>query len=256
MYEGVAAFRARLDRDELQIGASITLNDPAVTDALGPSVDFFWIDLEHSPMSIETLAGHVRAARLHEAASLVRVPIADTAWIKRALDAGAEGIIVPQVRDAAEAQAVADAAKYPPQGRRGFGPRVPSAYGRNANAALARKANELVFASIQIERRTALAEIEAIAAIDGLDGIALGPWDLAADLGHVDDVRHPDVEAAIQRVIDVARRAGKWVGSGMGDDPDLALDYARRGVRWIQVGNDVDYLIRRMDQVYAAAKPA
>ena len=255
MYEGVAAFRARLDRDELQIGASITLNDPAVTDALGPSVDFFWIDLEHSPMSIETLAGHIRAARLHEAASLVRVPIADTAWIKRVLDAGAEGIIVPQVRDAAEAQAVADAAKYPPPGRRGFGPRVPSAYGRNANAALARRANELVFASIQIERRTALAEIEAIAAIDGLDGIALGPWDLAADLGHVDDVRHPDVETAIQRVIDVARRAGKWVGSGMGDDPDLALDYARRGVRWIQVGNDVDYLIRRMDQVYAAIKP-
>lgn len=256
MYEGVAAFRARLERDELQIGASITLNDPAVTDALGPSVDFFWIDLEHSPMSIETLAGHVRAARLHEAASLVRVPIADTAWIKRVLDAGAEGIIVPQVRDATEAQAVADAAKYPPRGRRGFGPRVPSAYGRHADAALAQRANDLVFAAIQIERRTALAEIETIAAIEGLDGIALGPWDLAADLGHVDNVRHPDVETAIQRVIDVALRADKWVGSGMGDDPELALDYARRGVQWIQVGNDVDYLIRRMDQVYAAAKPA
>ena len=254
MYEGIAALRARLDRDELQIGASITLNDPAVTDALGPSVDFFWIDLEHSPMSIETLAGHIRAARLHEAAALVRVPIADTAWIKRVLDAGAEGIIVPQVRGAEEAQAVADAARYPPRGRRGFGPRVPSAYGRHADAALVQRANDLVFAAIQIERRTALAEIEAIAAIEGLDGIALGPWDLAADLGHVDDVRHPDVEAAIQRVIDVARRAGKWVGSGMGDDPKLALDYARRGVQWIQVGNDVDYLIRRMDQVYAASK--
>ncbi len=231
MYEGVAAFRARLDRDELQIGASITLNDPAVTDALGPSVDFFWIDLEHTPMSIETLAGHIRTARLHEAASLVRVPIADTAWIKRVLDAGTEGIIVPQVRDAAEAQAVADAAKYPPRGRRGFGPRVPSAYGRNANAALVQRANDLVFASFQIERHTALAEIEAIAAIDNLDGIALGPWDLAVDLGHVDDVRYPKVEAAIQRVVDVARRAGKPVGSRMGDDPELALDYVRRGVQ-------------------------
>ncbi|MXZ24782.1 MAG: 4-hydroxy-3-methylbut-2-en-1-yl diphosphate synthase [Caldilineaceae bacterium SB0665_bin_21] len=256
MYEGVAAFRARLDRDELQIGASITLNDPAVTDALGPSVDFFWIDLEHSPMSIETLAGHIRAARLHEAASLVRVPVADIAWIKRVLDAGAEGIIVPQVQDAVEAQAVADAAKYPPWGRRGFGPRVPSAYGRNANAALAQRANDMVFAAVQIERQTALAEIEDIAAIAGLDAIALGPWDLAADLGHVDDVRHPEVETAIQRVIDVARRVGKPVGSGMGDDPALALDYARRGVQWIQVGNDVDYLIRRMDQVYEAVKPA
>ena len=136
MYEGVAAFRQRLANNEVQIGASITLNDPAVTDALGPSVDFFWIDLEHSPMSIETMAGHLRAARLHEKAALVRVPIADIGWIKRVLDAGAEGIIVPQVRDVSEAQAVADAAKYPPLGKRGFGPRVPSGYGRNADSSL------------------------------------------------------------------------------------------------------------------------
>ena len=254
MYEGVAAFRAGLAQNQIQIGASITLNDPAVTDALGPSVDFFWIDLEHSPMSIETMAGHVRAARLHSKAAIVRVPIADTAWIKRVLDAGAEGVIVPQVRDAAETQAVVDAAKYPPIGRRGFGPRVPSRYGRNADAALAQRANELVFTAVQIERQTALAEIEAIASIEGLDSVALGPWDLAADLGHVDDVRHPDVEHAIQRVVDVTRTAGKPVGSGMGDDPNLALDYANRGVNWIQVGNDVDYLIRRMDQVYSAIK--
>ena len=108
---------------------------------------------------------------------------------------------------------------------------MPSAYGRNANAALVQRANDLVFASFQIERHTVLAEIEAIAAIDNLDGIALGPWDLAVDLGHVDDVRYPKVEAAIQRVVDVARRAGKPVGSRMGDDPELALDYARRGVQ-------------------------
>ena len=133
---------------------------------------------------------------------------------------------------------------------------MPSAYGRNANAALVQRANDLVFASFQIERHTALAEIEAIAAIDNLDGIALGPWDLAVDLGHVDDVRYPEVEAAIQRVVDVARRAGKPVGSRMGDDPELALDYARRGVQWIQVGNNVDYLIRCMDQVYGVIKSA
>ncbi len=254
MFEGVEAFRERLGQGQLQIGASITLNDPAVTDALGPSVDFFWIDLEHSPMSIETLAGHIRTARIHRAASLVRVPIADLAWIKRVLDAGAEGIIVPQVRGVEDVQMIADVSRYPPLGRRGFGPRVPSAYGRHANTELANQSNAAIFTSIQIETRTALEEIEAIAAIETLDSIALGPWDLAASLGYVNDVTHPDVVAAIQHVIDTAHQAGKWVGSGMGDDPELARDYAQRGVHWIQVGNDVDYLIRRMDQVYTAIK--
>ncbi len=254
MFEGITAFRDRLDQGLVQIGASITLNDPAVTDALGPSADFFWIDMEHSPMTMAALAGHVRAARIHRVASLVRIPIADTAWIKRVLDAGSEGIIVPQVQGVADVQMVVDAARYPPLGRRGFGPRVPSAYGRHANAELAQQSNALVFTAIQIETRTALEQIEAIAAIETLDAIALGPWDLAANLGHVNDVTHPQVEDAIQHVIDTARQAGKWVGSGMGDDPALATAYAQRGVQWIQVGNDVDYLIRRLDQVSAAVK--
>ncbi len=256
MFEGIEAFRARLTQGLVQIGASITLNDPAVTDALGPSADFFWIDMEHSPMTMEALAGHVRAARTHRAASLVRVPVADTAWIKRVLDTGSEGVIVPQVQGVADVQQVVDAARYPPLGRRGFGPRVPSAYGRHANAALVQQSNALVFTVVQIETRTALDQIEAIAAVETLDAIALGPWDLAANLGYVNDVTHPEVTAAIQHVIDTARQAGKWVGSGMGDDPDLAIDYARRGVHWIQVGNDVDYLIRRMDQVSTTIKAA
>ncbi len=253
-FAGVQALRERLEQGQVQIGASITLNDPAVTDALGPSVDFFWIDMEHSPMTMDALAGHIRAARLHRVASLVRVPIADPAFIKRVLDTGAEGIIVPQVRGARDVQSVVDAARYPPLGQRGFGPRVPSGYGRHANAELVAQSNAAVFTAVQIETRSALEQIEAIAAIASLDAMALGPWDLAANLGHVNDVTHPEVDEAIQHVIDTAHRAGKWVGSGMGDDPELAAHYARRGVHWIQVGNDVDYLIRRMDQVQAAIK--
>lgn len=256
MFEGINAFRHRLQQGQLQIGASITLNDPAVTDALGPSVDFFWIDTEHSPMDMDHLAGHVRAARIHGAAALVRVPIADAAGIKRVLDAGAEGIIVPQVRGVEDVRLVEEAARYPPLGRRGFGPRVPSDYGRNAHAELVARSNAAVFTAVQIESRSALEEVEAIAAVETLDAIALGPWDLAASLGHVNDVTHPDVVQALRHVIQTARNAGKWVGSGMGDDPDLARDYAARGVNWIQVGNDVDYLIRRMDQVMDAIKRA
>ncbi len=249
MFEGINSFRNQLHAGVLQIGASITLNDPAVTDALGTSVDFFWIDMEHSPATMATLAGHVVAARAHRKASLVRIPTASAAHIKRVLDAGAEGIIVPQVQGADEVRTIVDAAYYPPEGHRGFGPRVPSDYGRNANLELAVQSNASVFTAVQIETRSALEEIDDIAAISALDSIALGPWDLAASLGHIDDVTHPDVEAAIQHVIETATAAGKWVGSGMGDDPILASRYAARGMHWIQVGNDVDYLIRRMDQL-------
>lgn len=255
MFEGINLFRKRLEQDVLQIGASITLNDPAVTDALGPSVDFFWIDMEHSPMTMAALAGHLMAARVHAVAALVRVPAADPAVIKRVLDAGGEGIIVPQIQGMEDVQTVVDAARYPPTGRRGFGPRVPSAYGRHADQELARRSNASVFTAVQIETRSALEQIEDIAAVPELDSIALGPWDLAANLGRVNDVAHPEVDAALQRVIDTARQAGKWVGSGMGDDPRLAASYARRGVQWIQTGNDVDYLIRRMDQLNEALKP-
>lgn len=252
MFEGIDTFRSRLRQGTVQIGASITLNDPAVTDALGPSADFFWIDMEHSPVTMSALAGHILAARAHRVASLIRVPAVDPAHIKRVLDTGGEGIIVPQVRGVEDVQQVVQAARYPPEGCRGFGPRVPSEYGRHANRDLAIRANASVFIAVQIETRTALEQIEAIAAIEGLDSIALGPWDLAASLGHINDVAHPEVDAAIQHIIDTAARAGKWVGSGMGDDPELASAYAGRGVHWIQVGNDVDYLIRRLDQLQAA----
>src|SRR5437764_3084793 len=127
----IVHFRERLRAGDVCIGASITLADPHVTAALADSVDFFWIDLEHSTMSPEALNGHLLAARSKNKPALVRVTGSGTPFIKPVLDAGADGIIVPQVRTAAEVYRIVRDCRYPPIGHRGYGPRVTSNYGRD-----------------------------------------------------------------------------------------------------------------------------
>ena len=163
------------------------------------------------------------------------------------LDAGADGIIVPQVRTVEEVErAVADC-RYPPQGRRGYGPRVPTNFGRSGGADYVAAANAGVFASVMIETREAVEAIDAILAVPGLDSVVLGPYDLSGSLGMLGQVEHPTVVAALEHVIARAKAAGKFVGSGMGPDADYAVRMARRGVQWVQAGGDYGYLISFMD---------
>jgi len=244
----IAAFRAKLDAGIPCIGPGITFTDPLVTDALASSVDFFWIDLEHSGMSTETLGRHLLATRARGVPALVRVPGSAVALIKPVLDIGADGIIVPQVRSADEVRAIVDACRYPPSGHRGWGPRVPTNYGRDPQPEYLERASRL-FVAVQIETLEAMAELEAIAAIPGLDSLALGPWDLSGAHGHLGDVEHPVVVAAIERTIAAARAAGKYIGTGMGPDPAYAATMARRGCQWLQVGDDCGYLIQAADRL-------
>ena len=102
-----------------------------MTEALCDSVDFVWIDLEHNPMSVESMMGHLIAARAGRSPALVRIPCGDVGWIKRVLDSGAEGIILPQASSAKQVRAFVSACRYPPMGTRGYGPRRPSNYGRD-----------------------------------------------------------------------------------------------------------------------------
>jgi 2-keto-3-deoxy-L-rhamnonate aldolase RhmA len=249
MMEAVIRFRQRLSAGEVCLGASITLSDALVSDALGDSVDFFWIDLEHSGMSPEVLNGHFLAARNRQVPALVRVPGSMTPFIKPVLDSGADGIIVPQVRSADEVQRVVNDCRYPPLGQRGYGPRVPSNYGRDGGRDYIERANQAIFVAVQIENREALSCIDEIVAVPGLDSVALGPWDLSASLGFPGELDHPQVMAAIDRVIEKARTAGLFVGTGMGPDANYAASMARRGVQWLQVGGDYSYMIQYANQM-------
>ena len=247
--DAMSSFRAKLTAGKLCIGTGISFADPLVTDALGPSLDYVWIDLEHSNMSPEVVSGHMLAARRHGIPALVRVQAGEAAFIKPILDAGADGIIVPVLKTVAEVERVVADCRYPPVGRRGFGPRVPSNYGRDSSAAVIKRENARVFVAVMAETRELVEAIDEVAAVPGLDSVVLGPWDLSGALGRLGEVEHPEVVAAIERVIGAVRGAGKFIGSGMGPDGEYGKLMAQRGVQWLQVGGDFGYLVAYAEQL-------
>lgn len=254
MFEGIDDFRRRLAAGEILAGIGISLTDPQVSDALADSVDFLWIDLEHATMSTEAMRGHLLAARSRRKAAVVRVPSSDTAFIKTALDSGAPGIVVPQVSTVNEVRGVVADCRYSPMGHRGFGPHVPSDYGRRGGPEYVEKANASVFVSVMIETAEAVAAIDDIVAVPGLDSIVIGPYDLSGSLGLLGQVEHPSVIEAIERVIAAARARGVSVGSGMPADADYALLQARRGVQWLQIGGDAGYMIQAVDRTVGTVR--
>ena len=252
--ETIERFRQCLQSGRVCLGSSITLSDPLVSDALADSVDFFWIDLEHSPMSPEALNGHLMSARLRKVPSLVRIPGVGSHFVKAVLDAGADGIIVPQIRTAEEVKRVVSDCRYPPVGTRGYGPRVPSNYGRDGGKEYIRRADKGVFVSVQIETAEALDSIGEIVAVPGLDSVVIGPNDLSGALGMLGDVENPKVVAAMETIISRARAAGLFVGAGLGPDPNYACVLAERGVQWMHLGCDWSYLVCHMDQLVSSVR--
>jgi 2-keto-3-deoxy-L-rhamnonate aldolase RhmA len=148
--ENALKFREKMRNGQVCFGTGITFTDPTVTEALSGSLDFVWIDMEHSGLSLESVSNHILATKGTEAAPLVRVQWNDPVLIKPVLDIGAAGVIVPMIRTAEEAEKAVSACLYPPKGLRGFGPRRPSDYGRRFGPDFCRKANEaiLVFAQL------------------------------------------------------------------------------------------------------------
>ena len=248
MFETIQRFKNSINNGVLQLGCGITLTDSVVTEALGSSVDFFWIDLEHTHIDLNSLKGHLIAARATNTPALVRVRGSSIEHIKPILDIGADGIIVPQVRSTDEVQHVVDECRYSPLGRRGFGPRAPSNYGRRGGAAYLQAANESLFVSVQIENQSALDQVESIAAIPGLDSLILGPYDLSMSMGYAGDVHHENVVRAMQRVSSTAREAGKLIGMG-GVDEQLAKVAQSIGIQWYQCGDDFSHMIKEFDRM-------
>ena len=251
IYNEIRRFRARLAAGEFLLGAGISFYDPAVTEALGPSVDFVWIDLEHCPLGMESLQAHLMAARAADSPALVRVPGEEISTLKRVLDIGAPGIIVPQVESADGVRKIVSACRYPPVGTRGYGPRRPSDYGRDAGVEYLERANQDLFVSVQIETAAALADVEAICDLPGLDCVIVGPADLSNAMGFIGQPRNPQVLKAIERIVRAARERGKFVGMGMGPDADFAKWARKAGVNWVQCGGDFSFMVGRVDDLYS-----
>jgi 4-hydroxy-2-oxoheptanedioate aldolase len=177
------------------------------------------------------------------------VPWNEPVIIKRALDVGVRSLLIPFVQNADEARKAVAATRYPPLGIRGVAV-VPRAndFGRVQN--YHRNAHLDTCVLLQVETRTALKEIEAIAAVEGVDGIFIGPSDLAADFGHLGDTKHPDVQAAILDAAARIRAKGKSAGTLAGNADDVEALF-EMGYNFVAVGSDVGILARNSEALAA-----
>lgn len=242
-------FMERMRGGEVSLGTCISFTDPAVTEALCDAVDFVWIDMEHNALSLEAVQGHIMATKGSSTTPLVRVPWNDPVLIKPVLDIGAAGVIVPFVRTVDDVKRAVAACRYPPDGVRGYGPRRPSNYGRLGGPELTRQLNDAIITIVQIEHIDAVNNIDGILAVPGLSAIVIGSNDLSGSMGHMGEPRHPEVLAAIERVIARARDAKVFVGIAIGDDADMLNGWVDKGVDWLAMGGDFSLLVRAITDV-------
>lgn len=258
MQTPVNPFKQALAEKRAQIGLWVGLGDSYTTEiCAGAGFDWLLLDGEHSPNDIRSLLQQAQAIAAYPAThAIARVPVghghAGTTLIKQYLDLGIQTLLVPMVDTPQQAADLVRAMRYPPDGIRGMGGARASRWGRIAN--YAKEANGQVCLLVQIETREALANIEAIAATEGVDGVFIGPADLSASLGHAGNPRHPEVEAAIE---DAARRiikAGKAAGI-LTPDEVLARHYLALGFTFVAVGLDNNLLARHTSALAARFKP-
>ena len=233
-------FRQRLLAGNLLLGTMVSLASAEVAEILdGAGFDWLFLDAEHSPMAPADLQRMMQGAG-RETPCVVRLPLDDDLAIKKALDIGAAGVIVPMVNTAAQAAAVVQRAKYPPLGRRGVGLGRAAGYGHAFQAYLD-GANEETAVIVQAEHVQAVENIAAIVQVPGVDGVLVGPYDLSASMGLMGQVSHNDVHGAIAKVTAACREAGVPLGI-FGVSAAAVAPYIENGYTLIVAGVDSLFL--------------
>jgi 2-keto-3-deoxy-L-rhamnonate aldolase RhmA len=222
-------------------GISLTITDPFVTEVVGGGgFDFVLIDTEHGPIALDQLQSMLMALRHSSSIILVRPAANDPTLIKQILDLGAEGIVVPEISSAADAAAAVAAAKYPPLGRRGFGPRRAARL-EGGRAIYIDRANDEIAVVVMIENQNAVAKFDDILATPGLDGILVGPADLAVSMGHLRDLGNAEVQEAIEKIFGICEQHGFPFGIYAAAEP-AARKWAERGARLVTIGSDIQFV--------------
>ncbi len=241
------SFRKRLLDGDLLIGTLISLPSPEVVELLSKTkLDWLFIDGEHGPFDILQIQRMLQAAS-SDCPCLVRVPSHDAVVIKRALDTGVAGIIVPQINNAEQAHAAVNAAQYPPSGNRGVGLARAHEYGLSFSNYLT-TANQETCVVIQAETRAAVENIESIVAVKDISAILIGPYDLSANLGHTGQIDHPEVLGAIEKITRACNQANVKLGY-FGVNAQAVRPYINKGFTLITVGVDSLLLLESTQQL-------
>lgn len=246
-------FKRALRSMQPQIGLWTSLaSHLSVEVVAGAGFDWLLIDMEHAPNELPMVHSQLQAAGGGTAHPIVRPPWNDMVVIKRLLDIGVQSLLVPYVQSEEEARNAVTFTRYPPHGVRGFatGPRANN-YGRITDY-VQTYADELCVL-VQVETRLGLDNLEAIAGVEGVDGVFIGPADLAAALGHPGELKHPQVQAAIEDAIRRLVALGKPPGILTGDE-QLARRYLELGCLFTAVGSDLALLARGADALAARFK--
>ncbi|MDP3883489.1 HpcH/HpaI aldolase/citrate lyase family protein [Hydrogenophaga sp.] len=234
-------FKHAIHAGTRQIGLWSHLCSHLSTEILaGAGFDWLLLDMEHSPNELPELLSQLQAMKGGTATAIVRPPWNDMVVFKRLLDIGVQTLLVPYVQTAEEAANAVSYTRYPPHGVRGFAgaPRA-SGYGRVKD--YAHRCGEQICLLVQVETVLGLQNLEAIANVDGVDGVFIGPGDLSAALGHLGNPKHPEVLAAIDDAIARIRACGKAPGILTGDEA-LAQRYVQQGCLFVAVGADQNLL--------------
>ncbi len=235
--------KEKLYSGKTSLGTWLTIGSPDVADTLKQlPFDWFLLDLEHSYFSIEAARNIMLTVLDTKIVPLVRVGESDQYLIKRVLDIGAYGVLVPLVNTSQDAEKVVNFSKYPPVGSRGVGPVRAAAYGNNMKEYVT-SANDEVLVGVQIETTQALANAEAIASTKGVDIVFVGPSDLTMSLGLVTDRGNPKVLESMQSVVKICERLGKIPGT-LAASAEEAKKWQRLGYRFISLGSDSKYLFQ------------
>ncbi|WP_269938567.1 HpcH/HpaI aldolase family protein [Arthrobacter sp. HY1533] len=220
----------------------------------GSGLDAVVIDGEHGPNGLPGILAQLQAVRGHPVTAVVRPPVNDTVVIKQYLDIGVQSLLIPMVHTAAEAAAAVAATRYPPEGVRGVGSALARSSRWNRFPDYAGQASSTITVMVQLESAQAVDNVAGILAVDGVDGVFLGPADLAASMGWLGQQEHPEVLAAVEHCIAAAKAAGKPVGVNA-FAPATARHYLDAGVDFILVGADVTLLARGSEGLAAAYIP-
>jgi len=246
-------FKRALKAARPQIGLWSSLSSNYSVEVIaGAGFDWILLDMEHSPNDLESLLAQLQAAAPYPTHPVVRVPWNDMVTIKRVLDIGAQSLLIPYVSTAEEARSAVSFTRYPPAGARGVaGTTRATRFGRIKD--YAKRAHEEICVLVQVETQAALDNIEAICAVDGVDGVFIGPADLHASLGYTGEIANPKVKPLIDEAIRRIRKQGKAPGILTPNEAD-ARHWLGCGALFVAVGADVGILARGAEALAAKFK--
>lgn len=243
-------FRSRLVRRDVLIGTLLTLPVPELAEVCADAgLDWLFLDMEHGILDAVAVRRMIQTVG-ERCACVVRVPANEPVWFKQALDSGPAGVIVPQVNSPDEAALAVSQSKFPPLGLRSMGLSRGSRYGARVSEYVA-QANDATALIVQIEHRTALANLAEILNVPGIDGVLVGPYDLSASLGKPGQINDPEVRTAIEQAATLCNERGMPCGLFVGDTA-AARQAQDLGFTLLAVGAEVTLLSRAVLQIRAA----